>query len=115
MKIIGPETLTFGVDEVEACARYLTDYGLRPVGVDASGGRFEALDGTAVILRHREDPGLPAALGTASMLRKTLYGVTDAPPLPRLPRNSARTARCARSPTDRSKRSMTWGSPSAFR
>jgi len=77
MKIIGPETLTFGVDEVEACARYLTDYGLRPVGVDASGGRFEALDGTAVILRHREDPGLPAALGTASMLRKTLYGVTD--------------------------------------
>ena len=46
MKIIGPDALIFGVDDVGACARYLTDYGLRPVDVDAAGGRFEALDGT---------------------------------------------------------------------
>jgi len=73
MKIIGPYALLFGVDDVEGCAQYLTDYGLKPVG----GGRFEALDGTSIMLAHRDDPALPPALGTASMLRKTVYGVAD--------------------------------------
>ena len=34
MNIIGPDALVFGVDDVAACAQYLTDYGLKPVGVD---------------------------------------------------------------------------------
>jgi catechol 2,3-dioxygenase-like lactoylglutathione lyase family enzyme len=75
MNIIGPDALVFGVDDVAACAQYLTDYGLKPAGVNASGGRFEALDGTAVVIAKRDDPSLPPALGTASMLRETVYGV----------------------------------------
>lgn len=78
MNIIGPDALVFGVDDLAACSRYLIDYGLQPVDVTAEGGRFEALDGTAVILAHRDDPALPASLGTASQLRKTVYGVADA-------------------------------------
>jgi hypothetical protein len=78
MKIIGPDALVFGVDDVAACAQYLTDYGLEGVGVTAGGGRFEALDGTAVIIANKDDGGLPPAMGTASMLRKTIYGVMDA-------------------------------------
>lgn len=78
MNIIGPDALVFGVDDVAACAKYLADYGLEPVGVTSSGGRFEALDGTAVVLAHKDDAGLPLAMGTASMLRKTIYGVADA-------------------------------------
>ncbi|WP_077035458.1 VOC family protein [Pelomonas sp. KK5] len=78
MNIIGPDALLFGVDDVAACARYLTDYGLRPVGVTAAGGRFEALDGTAIVIAHKDDPALPPGLGTASMLRETVYGVADA-------------------------------------
>jgi catechol 2,3-dioxygenase-like lactoylglutathione lyase family enzyme len=74
MNIIGPDALVFGVDDVAACSQYLTDYGLAPVG----GGRFEALDGTAVVIAHRDDPTLPPDLGTASMLRRTVYGVADA-------------------------------------
>lgn len=77
MNIIGPDALVFGVDDVAACAQYLTDYGLTPVGANAAGGRFEALDGTAIVLAHKDDPGLPPAMGTASMLRKTIYGVAD--------------------------------------
>jgi catechol 2,3-dioxygenase-like lactoylglutathione lyase family enzyme len=73
MNIIGPDALVFGVDDVAACAQYLTDYGLTPVG----NGRFEALDGTAIVLAHKDDPALPPSLGTASMLRKTIYGVAD--------------------------------------
>lgn len=77
MNIIGPDALVFGVDDVAACTQYLIDYGLDPVGVSATGGRFEALDGTAVVLARQDDPALPPSLGTSSMLRKTVYGVAD--------------------------------------
>jgi catechol 2,3-dioxygenase-like lactoylglutathione lyase family enzyme len=77
MNIIGPDALVFGVDDVAACAQYLTDYGLKPVDANQQGGRFEALDGTAIVLAHKDDASLPPALGTASMLRKTIYGVAD--------------------------------------
>ena len=73
MNIIGPDALVFGVDDVEACTQYLTDYGLTPVG----GGRFEALDGTGIVIAHKDDTPLPPPIGTASMLRKTIYGVAD--------------------------------------
>ena len=73
MNIIGPDALVFGVDDIEACGRYLTDYGLTPAG----GGRVEALDGTAVVIRAQDDVSLPTGLGTASMLRETVYGVAD--------------------------------------
>lgn len=74
MKIIGPDALVFGVDDIGGCAQYLIDYGLQPTGV----GRFEALDGTAIVIRRKDDPGLPPPLPTSSMLRETVYGVADA-------------------------------------
>lgn len=74
MNIIGPDALVFGVDDLPACRQYLLDYGLK----DAGGDRFEALDGTAIVLRAEEDATLPPAMGTASLLRETVYGVTDA-------------------------------------
>lgn len=77
MNIIGLDVLVFGVDDVDACARYLIDYGLEPVGAGPAGGRYEAMDGTAVVIAHRDDPSLPAPLPTGSMLRKTTYGVAD--------------------------------------
>src|SRR5258708_4249254 len=77
MKIIGPDALVFGVDDVAACVQYLSDYGLEPVGVTSSGGRFEALDGTAIVIAHKDDGDLPSSMGTTSMLRKTIYGVAD--------------------------------------
>lgn len=73
MNIIGPDEVVFGVDNVAACTAFLTDYGLKDVG----GGRFEALDGTAVVVRRRDDPSLPPPLPTATMLRKSVYGVAD--------------------------------------
>ena len=77
MNIIGPDALAFGVDDVAACKDYLIAFGLKPVGVDETGGFFEALDGTGVLIRSRTDPRLPAPLETAAMLRQTVYGVAD--------------------------------------
>lgn len=73
MNIIGPDSLIFGVDDVDCCTDYFTDFGLTPAG----DGRFEALDGTSVVIKPRDDASLPAALETGSMLRKTVYGVAD--------------------------------------
>ena len=61
MNIIGPDALAFGVDDVAACKEYLTAFGLKPVGVDETGGFFEALDGTGVLIRGRTDPRPAAA------------------------------------------------------
>jgi catechol 2,3-dioxygenase-like lactoylglutathione lyase family enzyme len=77
MKIIGPDYLVFGVDNVDACVQYLTDYGLKPGKLDEGGGYLEALDGTGIEIRHRDDPRLPKAMETANTLRETVYGVAD--------------------------------------
>jgi catechol 2,3-dioxygenase-like lactoylglutathione lyase family enzyme len=74
MNIIGLDALVFGVDDIDACSRYLADYGL----ANAGDGRFEALDGTAIVIRAKADRSLPAGPGTASMLRETVYGVANA-------------------------------------
>lgn len=74
MNIIGPDELVFGVADVDAAERFLADYGLLP----RAQGRFEALDGTAVVIKAADDPSLPRkTLDTANMLRKTVYGVAD--------------------------------------
>lgn len=74
MNIIGPDELHFGVDDVAAGEQFLADYGLLPKGQ----GRFEALDGTAVVVRPADDAALPRkTLQTANMLRKTVYGVAN--------------------------------------
>jgi catechol 2,3-dioxygenase-like lactoylglutathione lyase family enzyme len=73
VNILGPDALVFAVDEMAACATYLTDYGLHPVG----NGRFEALDGTAVLLRPPIAPDWPVQMGPKNKLVKTVYGVAD--------------------------------------
>jgi catechol 2,3-dioxygenase-like lactoylglutathione lyase family enzyme len=78
MRITGLETLVFGVDDVASAARYLTDYGLNPVHESASGGRYEALDGTAIVIAHVSDAGLAAPPTPGCKLRKTVMGVADA-------------------------------------
>jgi catechol 2,3-dioxygenase-like lactoylglutathione lyase family enzyme len=101
MNIVGPDSLVFGVDDLAACSQYLVDYGLNPVAVTDAGGRFEAMDGTSIEIRHREDASLPAAMGTASMLRKTIYGAADA---------AALAAVIAELATDREVRQLSDGS-----
>jgi catechol 2,3-dioxygenase-like lactoylglutathione lyase family enzyme len=78
MNIIGPDELGFVVDDLPACTRYLIDYGLRPVRTDAHGGRFEALDGTAVVLYRAGSPSSPQGIGPAPSPCETVYGVGDA-------------------------------------
>lgn len=77
MRIIGPEDVVFGVDNVEASRTYLRDYGLSEVVLGDGGYRFEAVDGTAVTIRDINDPVLPAPLASGSTLRQTVWGCED--------------------------------------
>jgi catechol 2,3-dioxygenase-like lactoylglutathione lyase family enzyme len=77
MKIIGPESLTFGVDDVESCSRFLQDYGLEATERSADGVRLCASDDTSILVRRKDDDALPEALGPGCKLRKTSYGVDD--------------------------------------
>jgi catechol 2,3-dioxygenase-like lactoylglutathione lyase family enzyme len=77
MKITGLESLIFGLDDVAGAARFLTDYGLTPVHVSETGGSFEAIDGTSVVIAHEGDPRLPAPPTPGCRLRKTVMGVVD--------------------------------------
>ncbi|MDQ7261407.1 VOC family protein [Paracoccus sp. PS-1] len=96
MRIIGPDYLVFGVEDLAGSARYLEDFGLTPVDVDETGGLFEALDGTGVIIRHRDDPRLPAPLPTRNMLRQQVYGVEDAAALDEIEAEMSRDRRVTR-------------------
>lgn len=101
MRITGLEALIFGVDDVDACMTYLADYGLDAMDMSASGGRFQAQDGSYIHVAHKSDTALPAAMETASMLRKTLYGVADSSSLEAIREELAR---------DRAVRSLSDGS-----
>jgi catechol 2,3-dioxygenase-like lactoylglutathione lyase family enzyme len=78
MNIVGPDELVFGVEDLAACSQYLLDYGLTRSGSQDQGDRFEALDGTAIVLHHAADATLPPIQGKPAALRETVYGVADA-------------------------------------
>lgn len=79
MRIIGPDEIVFGVDNLDACRGFLVDYGLDEESWDAvTGGTFVAVDNTAVTVRPRDFAALPTALASGSTLRQTVYGVEDA-------------------------------------
>lgn len=77
MNIIGLDALVFGVTDVDACSRYLLDYGLEPGATSGGAVHFAALDGTGVVVAHESDATLPPRLATGSQLRETVYGVQD--------------------------------------
>lgn len=75
MNITGTENLLFGVEDMEACRRFLTTYGLVEIPSEGQGAKFRALDGSGVDLRPMDDPDLPAAQAPGATLRATIWGV----------------------------------------
>src|SRR4051812_12241513 len=74
MRIVGPDEIVFGVEDIEDCAKFVTDFGLKDVG----NGYYEALDGTCLVLKKHDDPSLPPSLPSGSKHRQTVWGVADA-------------------------------------
>jgi catechol 2,3-dioxygenase-like lactoylglutathione lyase family enzyme len=77
MRIIGPDSVVFGVNNLEDCHQYLLDYGLSQVDTDSIGGDYESLDGTSVCVYDENDERLPPPLPTGNTLRQVIWGCED--------------------------------------
>lgn len=76
--IKGIDRITYGVEDMEACRRFLGDWGLSEVEAGADRALYETLDGCEVELRLKDDPTLPPAIEPGSTLREVVWGVEDA-------------------------------------
>ena len=78
MNIIGLETLVFSVDDLDACHDFLLDYGLTCINPGDSTRRYEALDGTGVVIFEGQSDQYPAAALPSPCLVETVYAVAQA-------------------------------------
>jgi catechol 2,3-dioxygenase-like lactoylglutathione lyase family enzyme len=72
---IGIESVTYGVQDVGAGARFLEDFGLVEAEKAQSGVTYLTKEGTAVHLRLADDPGLPPAVESGPTVREVVWGV----------------------------------------
>jgi catechol 2,3-dioxygenase-like lactoylglutathione lyase family enzyme len=77
VNILGPDSLVFGVEDLDACNKYLSDYGLKKTDSSASGAVWEAADGTNCVVRTAADSALPSPIAPSPNIRETVYGVAD--------------------------------------
>lgn len=87
MQIVGIEEYEFGVEDMAACARFVTDFGLSPVtaGETVDGATsMQTLNGARVTLYPLDDPRLPAAFEAGSTLRRMTWAVASSQALEHL-------------------------------
>src|SRR5579862_393419 len=75
MAILGIESLTYGVDDLELCTRFWDDFGLERLSHTAEESVFEVASGSKVVNRRRGDPRLPTALCDRPGVHETIWGV----------------------------------------
>ncbi|AJK48225.1 VOC family protein [Burkholderia plantarii] len=78
MTILGIEQITYGVDDLDTCRRFFSDWGMREVAHEAGRARFETLNGCTVLAVRADDPSLPPAFEAGPTLREVTWGVADA-------------------------------------
>ena len=69
------ESVTYGVEDIDECLRFFTDFGLAPVEASAGHAVLETLAGQTVHLRAINDPELPPAYEPGSGIREVVWGV----------------------------------------
>ncbi|MFM0620413.1 VOC family protein [Paraburkholderia nemoris] len=74
MRIVGLHALRFGVEDVEAAARFFSDWNLRVVA-RGPGATFETEEGAQVVILRSDDPSLPPPVGGKSQLREIVWAV----------------------------------------
>jgi catechol 2,3-dioxygenase-like lactoylglutathione lyase family enzyme len=75
MGICRIEELHYGVEDVEDCTRFFSDFGLEQSEPEHEGSLFITPVGQRLHLRPAPDPGLPAAVEGGSTIREVIWGV----------------------------------------
>lgn len=84
MSMLGIESLVYGVDDLEACARFYDDFGLTAERRDARGVDYRLPEGSSVKLRLNDDPALPPRYSRAPGVREVIWGVDGKATLQRI-------------------------------
>jgi catechol 2,3-dioxygenase-like lactoylglutathione lyase family enzyme len=84
MSLLGIETLVYGVDDLERCTTFYEDFGLQVARRDTAGSDFALDEGSRVLLRRKDDLGLPPAYAPGPGVREVIWGVDSADSLRRI-------------------------------
>jgi len=90
MTILRIESLIYGVEDLDAGARYFEDWGLQAEGRGARGAEFRLPSGQSILLRPAADKSLPSTAESGSTLREIVWGVDKARSLERIGAELAR-------------------------
>src|SRR6185312_12535315 len=96
MAINGVQTAIFGVDDLDVCTRFFTDFGLDAVANTAELTDFRLPEGSHVILRRSDDPTLPAHYVEGPGVREVIWGVDSAESLGEIENELARDRKVTR-------------------
>lgn len=99
MAITGIHTLLYGVNDVDECVRFFTDFGLTLKTRTADYALFRLNEGSSVVIRHTDDPLLPATVLRDTGVREVIWGVDSTESLQELA-NSLEVDREVRRETD---------------
>jgi catechol 2,3-dioxygenase-like lactoylglutathione lyase family enzyme len=77
MNFNGIDEIVYGVEDMAACERFLTDWGLQHNSDGSIGGSFTTLDNSTVTIVPHDDAALPPAFEAESTLRRVVWGVTS--------------------------------------
>lgn len=84
MAILGIQSVEFGVEDLELCTRFWTDFGLNPLSQDETESVFDVQSGSRVIVRLGDDARLPPRNFPGNGVRRTVWGVDTSENLERL-------------------------------
>ncbi len=75
MPINGVQTAVFGVEDLELCSRFFTDFGLKESSKTESSISYRLPEGSYVLLKRSNDISLPPAYSPGSGIREVIWGV----------------------------------------
>lgn len=75
MSILGIDQITYGVDDLDTCRRFMLDWGLTLAGETPDELVFECLNGCRVVVADAAKPGLPDGIEAGPTLREVVWGV----------------------------------------
>ena len=78
MALSGIDAVIFGVADMAEAKRFLDDWGVKQISVDADRLVYETRDGAEVIVRPSDAPDLPAPIEPGNTVREVIWGADNA-------------------------------------
>jgi catechol 2,3-dioxygenase-like lactoylglutathione lyase family enzyme len=77
MALTGIDAVVFGVTDMTEAKRFLDDWGVEPVSIEADRLVYRTRDGAEVIVRPHDAPDLPPPIESGNTLREVVWGAAD--------------------------------------